>query len=410
MKPGLYTRLAWRNIFRNKRRTYITGTAIAIGLAALIFLDALYLGMANNMIASATASFTGEAQIHARGFLDSRDPALTVSNLDRVEAELARDRKVRAFTVRTLSQAMITSTANVEPIQLVGVRPDTEKALSQVDDVIRDGAFFAGSDPQDIVIGSKLADLLEVGVGDRVVVTVSQARTGALSQDLFRVSGIYRFNIPDLDGGLAFVRIAKAQAMLGIDGGVDEIALTFRDPRISRNESDPFWAAYSTGGNEALGWTRLFPALKSLYDLTQLGTLIIGVILFAVVALGIINTLFMSIYERMFEFGVLRAVGTRPWGIRKLVVQEAGALALLSIGMGVALGLALTLIVSRTGIDYSGVEFGGVTIRNLIYPVLRVRQYIVYPLAVLLFTLLVGLYPAAYASKMSVAGALKRSL
>jgi ABC-type lipoprotein release transport system permease subunit len=407
---SLYTKLAWRNIFRNKRRTYITGTAIAIGLAALIFLDALYIGMANNMIASATASFTGEGQIHARGFLDSQDVNLTVSALDKVEAGLGRDPRVKAFTERTLSQGMVTSTSNVNAVLLVGVQPETEKDLSQVDDVITQGAFFSGDDPQNIVIGSRLAELLAVGLGDRVVVTVAQAGSGELSQDLFRVSGIYHFNIQDLDGGLAFVRIGKAQSMLGLDHRANEIALAFKDPRLSQDESNPFWAEYSTDGNEALGWTRLFPALKDIYSLTQIGTLIIGIILFAVVALGIINTLFMSIYERMFEFGVMRAVGTRPWGIRKLVIQEAGALALLSIGLGVALGLVLTAVISRTGINYEGVEFAGVTIRNLIYPVLRVRQFIVYPAAVLVFTLIVGLYPAAYAARMSLAGAMKRTL
>ncbi len=407
---SLYTKLAWRNIFRNKRRTYITGTAIAIGLASLIFLDALYIGMADNMIASATASFTGEGQVHARGFLDSQDVNLTIGGLDKLEAGLGRDPRVKAFTARTLSQGMITSTSNVNAVLLVGVRPETEKDLSQIDDVITQGTFFGGEDPQNIVIGSRLAELLEVGLGDRVVITVAQAGSGELSQDLFRVSGVYHFNIQDLDGGLAFVRISKAQAMLGLDHRANEIALTFKDPRLSQDEADPFWAEYSTDGNEALGWTRLFPALKSISQLTQIGTLIVGLILFAVVALGIVNTLFMSIYERMFEFGVMRAVGTRPWGIRKLVIQEAGALALLSIGLGVVLGLALTALVSRTGINYEGVEFAGVTIRNLIYPVLRVRQFILYPAAVFVFTLLVGLYPAAYAARMSLTGAMKRTL
>jgi ABC-type lipoprotein release transport system permease subunit len=407
---SLYPKLAWRNIFRNKRRTYITGTAIALGLAALIFLDALYIGLANNMIASATASFTGEAQIHARGFLEHQDADSTVKDLEAVVAELERDPLVKKFTLRTMSPAMVTSTSGVEPVELVGVVPQTERDLSQVDEVITQGNFFNGNDPQNIVIGSGLAELLGVGPGDRLVVTVSEAASGALSQDLFRVSGIYRFNISDLDRGLAFIRLSRAQAMLALDHRVNEIALSFKDPRVSRDESNPFWTKYSKDGNEALGWTRLFPALKSIYDLSQTATFIIGGILFAVVALGIINTLFMSIYERMFEFGVMRAVGTRPRGIRRLVVLEAGSLALLSISLGVTLGLVITGIVSRTGLNYEGVEFAGVTIKELIYPVLQLRQFLVYPAAVLIFTLLVGLYPAAYAARMSLTGALKRTL
>jgi ABC-type lipoprotein release transport system permease subunit len=362
------------------------------------------------MIASATASFTGEGQIHGQEFLQTQDANMTVADLDKVVADLKQEPEVKAFSKRTLSQGMVTSTSGVNPVLLVGIEPETEKALSQVDDVVVEGAYFAGDDPQNIVIGSKLAELLEVGLGDRVVVTVSQAGTGTLSQDLFRISGIYRFNIQDLDGGLAFVRLAKAQALLGLGDRVNEITLSFKEPRVSRDEANPFWTKYSAGGNEALGWTKLFPALKSIYDFSQIGTLIVGMILFAVVALGIINTLFMSIYERMFEFGVMRAVGTRPWGIRKLVVMEAGALALLSIVLGVALGLIVTGIVSRTGLDYKGVEFAGVTITNLLYPVLQVRQFVIYPACVLVFTLLVGLYPAAYAARMSVTGAMKRTL
>jgi ABC-type lipoprotein release transport system permease subunit len=407
---SLYPKLAWRNTFRNKRRTYITGAAIAIGLAALIFLDAVYIGLADNMIASATASFSGEGQIHRKDFLQTQDADQTVADRDRVEADLDRDARVKAFSERTLSQAVLSSTSDVNPVLLVGIRPETERNLSQIDDVLSQGNYFSGSNPQDIVIGSKLAELLDVGLGDRLVLTVPQVGSGELSQDLFRISGIYRFNIPDLDAGLAFVRIGKAQELLGLGNRVDEIALSFKDPRLSRNEADPFWTQYSAGGNEALSWTELFPALKSIYDLTQFATWILGAILFAVVALGIINTLFMSIYERMFELGVMRAVGTRPWGIRKLVILEAGSLAVLSIALGVGLGLAITALVAKTGLNYKGVEFAGVTIKELIYPVLQVRQFIVYPLGVLLFTLLVGLYPAASAARMSVTGAMKRTL
>ena len=407
---SLYARLAWRNIFRNKRRTYITGIAIAIGLAALIFLDAVYIGMANNMIASATASFTGEGQIHGRGFLLTQDANTTVADLEGVMAGLKAEPLIKAYTPRTLSQGMITSTTNVNPVLLVGIKPETERSLSQIDDVIAEGEYFSGDNLQDIVIGSKLAELLEVELGDRAVVTVSQVGSGELSQDLFRISGIYKFNIDDLDGGLAFVRIEKAQAMLALEGRVHELALSFVDPRVSEDESHPFWAKYSTEGNEAQGWPRLFPALKSVYEMTTMASLVLGFLLFAVVALGIVNTLFMSIYERMFEFGVLRAVGTRPGGIRKLVVLEAGSLALLSIALGVALAFVVTLTVSRTGLDYQGMEFAGVTIKELIYPVMHLKQYILYPAGVLLFTLLVGLYPAGYAARMSVTSAMKRTM
>jgi ABC-type antimicrobial peptide transport system permease subunit len=154
----------------------------------------------------------------------------------------------------------------------------------------------------------------------------------------------------------------------------------------------------------------LLPQLKAVFALTKFSTLILGVILFSVVSLGIINTLFMSLYERMFEFGVIRAVGTRPFGVGRLVMFEAGALAVFSIILGSILGFVISALVAHTGIDYSGIEYSGVTFRHLLYPVLEVKQYLVYPAAVFLFTVLIGLYPATFAAKMNPAEAMRKSM
>ena len=137
---------------------------------------------------------------------------------------------------------------------------------------------------------------------------------------------------------------------------------------------------------------------------------VLAVILFAVVSLGIINTLFMSLYERMFEFGVMRAVGTRPFGIGRLILLEAAALSVISIGLGIILGFILTYIVTKTGIDYRGIEFAGVTFQKLLYPVMTVKQYYYYPFWVFVFTTIIGIYPAVYAARMSPAEAMRKSL
>ena len=152
------------------------------------------------------------------------------------------------------------------------------------------------------------------------------------------------------------------------------------------------------------------PQLKASLELSDFSTLIIAVILFAVVALGIINTLFMSLYERMFEFGVLRAVGTRPGAVARLVVSEAAALSVISIVLGVIIALLVTGIVSKIGIDYRGIEYAGVTFTEKIYPVLRPIQFVKYPAWVFIVTTLVGIYPAVYAARLRPARAMRRSL
>jgi ABC-type lipoprotein release transport system permease subunit len=405
----LQIKLATRNIFRNKRRTFIAGFAIGIGLAALIFTDALVIGMENNMIASATESFMGEGQIHHTGFRESYDVEETIVDPDDIIRRLRQEPMVAHFTPRTLSFAMIASPANVSSVTMVGIDPETERYLSQIDEAMIKGDYFAGDDMRDIVIGSKLADILEADIGSRIVLTVAQANTGDLAQEMFRVSGIYHFNIREMDLAMAFVRLPKAQQMLNLDHGIHEIAIMFKNETFGRDKNDPFWLRYSGNGNEAVPWTVLMPMLAKSIEVSQFATFLVGVILFGVVALGIVNTLFMSLHERMFEFGVLRAVGTRAMAMGRLIMFEAGALALLSIILGAILGWIITHIVMLTGINYTGIEFAGVTFRQLLYPVLTFKQFVVYPAAVFVFTLLVALYPAAYAARLTPAKAMRRS-
>ena len=402
-------KFAWRNIFRNKRRTLIAATAIGIGLTALIFIDAFMIGMAETMVRTATASFLGDAQIHRAGFRDEQEASMTIQEIDKVTASLAEEAIVQHSTKRVLVSGMITSPANVSAINLVGVHPPTEKFLSLIDDAITEGAYFEADNNRDVVIGTKLAEILEIGIGDRVVVTVAQAGTGELSQEMFRVSGIYYFADEGMNSGMAFVRIQKAQEMLAIGNNVHEIAIKFTAIAYAQDSTLPFWDTYSEHGNEALSWIELMSQLTVILEMTTYSKYIMGAILFGVVIFGIINTLFMSLYERMFEFGVLRAVGTRPFGMARVILFEAGALAIVSIGVGAILGFLVTTVLAHIGIDYTGIEMMGVTMQEFIRPVITVEQFILYPICVFVFTIIAGLYPAWHVAKMSPVDAMRRS-
>lgn len=405
-----YMKLAWRNIFRNKRRTIIAGIAIGVGLASLLFTAALIDGMKINMIQSATSSFLGDAEIHGNGFRETQEVEKIIADPDQVTAELTKDPVVEKFTPRTLSIGMITSPADASAVVLVGVTPETEKDLSKVDESMVEGKFFEGTKPGDILIGSKLAELLEVALGDRIVVTVTQANTGELNQEMFRVSGIYRFGIPEMDSGMAFIRLQTAQKMLAIGNGVHQIAVKFNDIRIASQGDHPFWKKYSGTNNEAVGWPILLPQMKAAVEMSWISIVITAVILMGLVTFGIINTLFMSFYERMFEFSILVAIGTRPGGLRKLIIFEAAALGIVGIILGLLLGAVVTLIFSYTGLDYRGIEYAGATFQELIYPVVHTWHYIAFPIGVFIFTILVGLYPSWVASRLRPADGLRRSL
>ena len=405
----LYLKLAWRNIFRNKRRTFIAGTAIGIGLASLILVDAISLGMEENMLHSATASFMGEGQIHREGYRSSFELESSIVEAASVLKSLGGEDVVDRFTPRVLSYAMISSPANVTGVSMVGINPETEPGLSQIDEAIIDGNYLTSDGRRELVIGDKLADLMEVSLGDRVVLTTSQAHGGDLAQEMFRVTGIFHFNIDAMDRTMVFTRLDVAQQMLNLEGEIHEIALKFVDGAPGSADLDLFWDKYSTNGNEAVGWSTLMPQLKMVFEFSDFSILLVGIILFSVVALGIVNTLFMSLYERMFEFGVMRAVGTRPFAMGRLIIFEAGALAAVSCVLGIILGWIVSYALAHTGIDYTGIEYAGVTFRELLFPVIKLEQYIYYPIVVFIFTIIIGLYPAWYAARMNAAAAMRRS-
>ena len=406
----MFIKLAWRNIFRNKRRTAIASTVVAIGLASLIFVDALMIGMERDMIQSATKSFMGEGQIHREGFQETYAVEKTIANLDSLTKRLDNDELVKNFSARVLSYAAISSPVNMSSVTMVGIDPETEKYLSQIDDAIEKGSYFEeDGNERNIVIGKELAERLEVGIGDRVVLTVTQAETDNLSQELFRVSGIYFMNVDELDNGMTFVRIGKAREMLNIGDGAHEIAIDFNNSSVGRNQDHPFWQKYSRHGNVAEGWAELMPQLETAFELSRFSIYITGLILFGVVALGIINALFMSLYERMYEFGILLAVGTRKTELARLIVFEAGALAIVSAVAGVLLGIVVNYIFGHIGFDFTGSEYSGVTFREPLYPVMTIGQYIIYPILVFVFTLIVSLYPAIYAARLTPVKAMRKA-
>jgi ABC-type lipoprotein release transport system permease subunit len=407
-----YLKLAWRNVFRNRRRTFLTGLIIGVGLAAMMFTDAWILGMKQNMIDSATSSFLGQAEIHRKGYQDSQDNSLTILELGTIVSTLEKDPTIKNFTERVMSFGTVSSPSDLGSVVVYGIDPEKEKPLSKIDESMVSGSYLP-ADPsaaQGVLLGADLAETLGVSVGDRVVLTVARAGSGELSQDLFLVSGIFQMHIKELDSSVALIPLASAQRMIGIDGRVHEIAVQFKDIQYAGRAGGGFSRKYSLPGDTAQTWQALVPQLKYILDMTDASVGITVVMVFAMIVFGIVNTLFMSLYERIFEFGVLRAVGTRPATTRNLIVIEAGVLALYSIVLGVILGTALIALGAVFGMDLTGVNFGGATFTGRIYTVFNLRQFLLHPALVFVFTVLVSVYPARFASRMSITKALQRTL
>jgi len=234
----------------------------------------------------------------------------TIFNSKEIISELEKETIIESYTPRTISLAAIGTAANTRSITLIGVDKELEVNISKVAKAIVEGEFFKGNDEIDIIIGKKLAEDLEAKIGTRIVLTVSQCGNNAPYQEMFRVSGIYSFGINELDDGTAYILISKAQEMLGISEAIHEIAFNFTDIKYSQDKDLDFWSEFSSNENIVQSWTELLPDLLGAFKMVNLSISIIGLILFFIVSIGILDTMYMSIYERFFEFGVLKAIGT----------------------------------------------------------------------------------------------------
>jgi ABC-type lipoprotein release transport system permease subunit len=406
----MLVKLAWRNIFRNRRRTILSGLAIGIGLASLIFTDALMIGMLESMIRAATDTFLGHAQIHASGFRDTIEAGRTIRNIDGVIDALDRHPAVRGYAARTQAFGMISSPVSASSIVFFGIDPEMESRVSKIKDAVIKGDYLSGDGFRKVLVGSRLASNLEVDVGDRVVLTTSDARTGELSQEMFRVGGIFEFGVKEMDTATVFITLHDSRKMLGLGREAHEIAVMFNDPAEAAEAVRSIRTSPSFEGNEFLTWRELMKELDAVLDLSDFTKYILAMILFGIVALIIMNTLFTSLYERLYEFGILRAVGTRPAMMGLLIILEAISLSIISIVFGIITGAAVTYIFSIVGIDYRGIEFARVTFREMIYPVFKLRQYIEYPIWIILFSVAAGIYPAVYAARLMPAKVMRRSM
>ncbi|TGG94088.1 ABC transporter permease [Natronospirillum operosum] len=403
--------LAARNLTRNRRRTLLTGLIISLSTAALILTDAFILGFSDTAVRSATRMFPGDAQIHQVDYLAERDEELVIEAPQARLAQLDNEPEVVGYSPRVMAFGMISSAADNRATQVIGIDPAQERTVSRLADAMAAGDYLTsdGAETQ-LLMGRRLAELLAVELGDRIVISVHNQEWGGAEQALFRVSGLYDFNARVLDEETVFVLQAPLQTLLGVGDTVHEIALALRTPALASDPDLPLWQRLSDEQVKAQGWTTLMPQLAAMLDMTSASMALIGTMLFILAALGVTNGIFMSIYERTWEIGVLLAIGTRRLAVFRMILAETLLLALGAIAVGLALGGLATLTLGAVGIDYGSMELGGVAMAEQIRPRANWTQYSVYPPIVLALTLLAAMYPAAHAARIVPTRALHKSL
>jgi ABC-type lipoprotein release transport system permease subunit len=395
---GIVLRLAWRNLWRNHRRTLIMLLAIAVGVWAMIFMTALMRGMVDEMIHDGIRALPGHVQVHHPGFRD--DP--TVANLMDPPGPALRaalvDPEVVAWASRVKVPAVVASERATRGVTLLGVDPKRERTLSFVADDVVEGRFLESGDDGGIVLGRRLVERLETGLGKRVVV-MSQDPDNEIADRGFRVVGIFESELGAQEEGLAFVGETTLQRLLEIDGRVSELAVLGHDyrhvdglERIVKNAAGP--------GLEVLAWDELDTFLGTMLRVMDGWVVVWIVVVFLALSFGLVNTLVMAVFERVREIGLMLALGMTPGYVLAQVVAES--IFLLSIGL--ALGNALawaTIVPLEDGIDVSvvseGMEWFGAS--SVLYPALYASDMLLASGIVIALGFLASLSPAWRASR-----------
>lgn len=402
-------KLAFRNLFRNTRRTVLTCTLLGFGLTALIFTDGIVNGMSKLMIDSVTSTLQGEMQVHHIDFPGSFNTDNYMDDVDSIVKTIESHEQVTGYAVRALSGGMISSSYNMTGAIVYGIEPDRELAISKISSAIVSGKYLTDK-PNEILLGSELVEQIEASLGDRIVVTIAEVETGEISQALFRLTGVFHFGLSELDESFAFIHLDRARELLGLGSGAHEIAIRFENPEISKDPNLALRAELSKPDRIVRNWMEFNPEIGSVVEMSNYSTAIVGGILFLLVSLGVINSMFMSIYERMYEFGVVKAIGTSPLEIMTLVFWEAIILGIMSAILGLVITIPIAWWTSINGIPFGEAEVSGVAINGNILPIFNSLQFLVFPLYITLLTLVAAIYPAIYAAKIVPSDALQRSL
>ena len=405
----LSLKLAWRNLFRNTRRTILTCLLISSSLVVLILMDGIMLGMVDVMIGGITHTLEGEAQVNRKGFRDNFEVELYLDNPDEILATLENEAGIAGYAPRVIVGGMIASPYNTTGGIIFGVDADREVGVSKIRDAVYEGSYLTGK-KREILIGKPMADLLEVGLGDRIILTAATVDSNEITQELFRVSGFFEFGPDEMDENFVFINLPQAQSVLGMTNRLHQVAIRFDNPEDAKNRETPIFKKLNHDEIEALGWLDLQPGIGAMLEMVNYSTAIVGLILFLLASLGVINSMFMSIYERIYEFGVAKAIGTRPAQIIQLVLYEAFFLALMSCAFGVVFGYFSNSYFAEYGVPIGEFEAAGVAIDGSIYTVLALYQFIEFPIYVTLLTIVAAIYPAVFASKIVPTRALQRAL
>lgn len=406
------TKMAWRNIWRNTRRSILTIMAIAFATLLLVFMLSWQFGSYHTMIDTSVKMYTGHLQVQAEGYGDRKDIRLTVPDPEEVSSLLEDLPGVAAYSFRASAFSLVSSQDRTSGILLVGIDPEREGRVSTITKLIRRGSFFSPGDTNQAMVGAILARNLRVGPGSELVL-LGQGRDGSIAATVVGVKGVFASGQDEFDRGTVLIPLRYFQEVYSMAGAVHEVVVlsTSLDDvgELKKSILERIGHIESGGRLVVLDWMELLPGLIQAIKMDLVSGFIFYIILIVVVAFSILNTFLMAIFERKKEFGVLSALGAGPGRMTKLLLTESVSMTVIGILLGIAGGCLVTWYFQVHGILLPGASdwlrmYG---LPERMFPRLSVLSISIGAGIVLVITLLTALYPALAIRRLEPVRALK---
>lgn len=391
-------KMAFRNTFRQKRRTLFTGLSIVGGFALAVIFIGWADGSYNNIIDQFTRTRLGHIQIHEKSYLDRPSLYKTFDDVSKIGAILDRTKGVESWAPRVYSAGLAAVGDKSVGVQIIGIDPQREARTTRFDRKIVEGRAFQSSQACEAVLGRGLAEILNARLGDKIVL-LSQGADGSIAEDQYILVGLASTGDGLTDRTAYYLPLVTAQEYLVLGEKVHEIAAVVS--RLSRVQAISHTLSLNIQ-DSTLSVAPWQVFAKSFYDAMKAdkaGMWVMLLVIVIIVAVGVLNTVLMSVLERRREYGLLKALGTKPRRIVRLVLLEVIILSALSMVIGSGLGLGANAILSRYGIKFSsGLTYGGMVFDTMKSEI-NLRSFTIPALTVIVSAVLVSLIPALKASR-----------
>ena len=404
----LYLRLAWRNIWRHRRRTIIIVLAMSLTLAMMMWYDGIMYGFTDAIYGNAVKVLGGNIQVHAAGYRAQANstPLLPLPDPQAAIKAAEANPLVLGATQRINTGGLVTNHEGAFSVGITGVQPENEMKLNIIGQYVKAGRNLTSTDGDTVLIGKGLADAMSVQVGDRITL-VGRTQHEQMRQRTMTVVGVFDLGMSDIEKATVYISLGEAQTLYDLSGQSTEVAIFLN--HIGQETAVINNMKPALPGVEIESFEANYPDLA--FALTSKNSVmdIFSVIIIAIAGVGILNLLLMAIYERTREIGMLGAIGLKPRQISLLFVLEGILIGLVGVAAGIVLGLALNGLLMKVGLDFS--SFSGVAsymalIKGKIYPTLGTEKLLMRASTVLIICALASLIPAIEAGRREPAAAL----